>query len=104
MFACFCTAEMVSPDLEDNAIPIHELQTTLDALPDTVRGHNPDYNLNYGGRTLRFTEPRRRVGSDALELFFQEEPDEGLTSDWFYKFRSTFGDRGPGGGSSSAKK
>ncbi|KAK6512878.1 hypothetical protein TWF506_009042 [Arthrobotrys conoides] len=91
---CFCTAELVSRVPEDKNLPIWVLQEALDSLPDTVQGHNPDFRWNYGGGTLRFSQPRRYLDPETAEPYYLEGPDfvgMGMTPEYYRDFRHTFG-------------
>ncbi|KAK6336780.1 hypothetical protein TWF718_009569 [Orbilia javanica] len=112
MLGCFCTADLIQPVPEDNTIPISVFQQALDNLPDTVQGHNPDYRWNYGGGTLRFTQPRRYLDPTTAEPYYLEGPSVGMNQEYLQYFRSIFGPsaeafdlpenlQGPGGGESS---
>ncbi|KAK6507558.1 hypothetical protein TWF481_005988 [Arthrobotrys musiformis] len=91
MLGCFCTADLIHPVPEDKTLPISVFQEALDSIPDTVQGHNPDYRWNYGGGTLRFTQPRRYLDPNNAAPYNLNIPRVAMDDDYFRRFRSIFG-------------
>ncbi|KAF3188190.1 hypothetical protein TWF225_003948 [Orbilia oligospora] len=86
-----CTADLVSRVPEDRTLPISVLQEALDSIPDSIQGHNADFTWNYGGGTLRFSQPRRYLDPDTAEPYYLEGPGIGMNRAYCQEFRRRFG-------------